>query len=499
MNRLPFPSLPPPPLREVEVSGLRRIALPPAGGPRERPIEGLLATPLPEPKEAFEVRDASWRIRSMDRLAADERPDSAFRRFHPSRSGLFLTTDRRRGPHYGGNETGVIHYDRSGRVTARATLPHGSRRFYCPPFGQALVTVSRRGIVRAYDESLAVILETPLEEAPETRAWESGLPEGRTEPEVFAPAIAIAPDARRWLFALDDRVWCMARDGRGLWGMRFPKAGWLRADDYYPEDEEPPDLGPPPPPEERRRPQKREILRFPGGMDLEEFIRVFGGDEAAEAGDERPDAPAPERPDPWMPEFIRERSRQEAETPFGALSVRKIEACDARPARPILDVAFSSSDDTAFLATRDDLIVAVDGDGEPLRVYEGLAGQRPPKRREAPGSIPGPADLSASPRDPRRIVHRDDYLYLTTAGQVYVLRGDTLLVVLDLGNEEDFYCARNGFFLHDPKRVRAFRKDGGFLGSVLSKDPIRRLYQAGTDTVIETRTRRAVVSGIPIW
>lgn len=80
-----------------------------------------------------------------------------------------------------------------------------------------------------------------------------------------------------------------------------------------------------------------------------------------------------------------------------------------------------------------------------------------------------------------------------------MLRGDALLVVLDLSREEDFYCTRNGFFLHEPKRIRAFRKDGGFLGSLLSKDPIRRLYRAGAETIIETRTRRAIVTGIAIW
>ena len=490
----------PPPLRESDLSAVRRIALPPAVAPWEHSFEELISTPLPETKDDFEVRDASWRLRGIERLPAAERPDPEFRRFHPSRSGLFLTTDQRRRPRYGGNETGAVRYDRSGGVAARKTLPHGSCRFYCPPFGRALVTVSRSGIVRAYDEDLRTILETPLEEAPEVKAWRSDLPEGRTDPEVFAPTIAISADAGRYLFGLDDRAWCVARDGRGLWGIRFPKAGWVTAEDYYGEDEEPPDLGPPPPPDERHLPQKREILKWPDGLSLDEFIAKFGGGGAGESDPPLPEERTIPESEVWMPRFIREVSRQEATLPFGEFSIRKIEAGDAGPAHPILDVAFSSSDDTAFLATRDGLVVAVDGDGEPLRVYEGFAGgDRPPNRREPPGSIPPPVDLSWTPREPRRIVHHDDHLYLMTLGQVYVLHGDTLLVVLDLGREEDLYCTRNGFFLHEPKRVRAFRKDGGFLGSVLSKDPIRRLYQAGTDTVIETRTRRAAITGIPVW
>ena len=486
----------PPPLREVEVSELPRIDLREAAGHRELPVGGDSA-PIPAPRDAFEVRDAYWRIVSMERLPRAARPDPALRRFHPSRSGLFVTTDRRHFPHYGGYETGAIHYDRSGRISARETLPQGSYRFYCPPFGQALIAVSRHGVAHAYDESLRMILETPLEEAPEVRAWKSGLPEERTDPMPFAPPIAIAPDADRYLFGLDDRVWCVNRRGRGLWGLRFPKAGWLSADNYYGEDEEHLDLGPPPAPDERHRTQKREVWKYPDEMNLDDF---FGSEKAVGPGNEQPDLPTPDEPVPWMPRFIREVSRREAVTPLGEVSLREIEVSDTRPAHFVLDVAFSSSDDTAFIATRDGLIFAVAGDGEALRVYDGIRGPwLSPGDEEIPGWIPSPADVSVSSRFPHRMVHHDDYLYLMTATQLYVLHRDALRVVLDLARHEDLYCTRRGFFLHQAKRIRAFRKDGGFLGSLLSKDPIRRLYQAGADTVIETRTRRAVISGIPVW
>ena len=486
----------PPPLREVEVSELPRIDLREAAGHRELPVEGD-STPLPALTDAFEVRDASLRIVGMERLPRAARPDPALRRFHPSRSGLFVTTDRRHFPHYGGYETGAIHYDRSGRISARETLPQGSYRFYCPPFGRALIAVSRHGVAHAYDESLQMILETPLEEAPEVRAWKSGLPEERTDPMPFAPPIAIAPDAGRYLFGLDDRVWCVDRRGRGLWGLRFPKAGWLSADDYYGEDEEPLDLGPPPAPDERHRTQGREVWKYPDEMNPDDF---FGSEKAVGPDKEQPGLPTPDEPVPWMPRFIREVSKREAVTPLGEVSLREIEVSDTKPAHFVLDVAFSSSDDTAFIATRDGLIFAVDGDGEALRVIDGIRGPwLSPGDEEIPGWIPSPADVSVSSRFPHRMVHHDDYLYLMTATQLYVLHRDALLVVLDLARHEDFYCTRNGFFLHQAKRIRAFRKDGGFLGSLLSKDPIRRLYQAGADTVIETRTRRAVVSGIPVW
>jgi hypothetical protein len=37
------------------------------------------------------------------------------------------------------------------------------------------------------------------------------------------------------------------------------------------------------------------------------------------------------------------------------------------------------------------------------------------------------------------------------------------------------------------------------LGSILSKDPIRRVYCSAEGLVVETRQRRAVVSGAQAW
>ena len=490
----------PPPLREVQVSEIPRIDLLQAATRQELPVGGGASTPFPALKGAFEVRDASWRIRSVEGLPPAARPDTALRRFHPSQSGLFMTTDRRRWPHYGGHETGAIHYGRTGSISAQETLPQGSYRFYCPPFGQALIAVSRHGVVHAYDESLRMILETPLKEAPEVRAWQTGL--RRQCDWAVAPPIAISADASRYLFALGDQVWCVAMNGLGLWGLRFPKAGWVSADDYYGEGEEHPDLGPPPSSDDLWQRQQREILRWehpaeqPDDVSLEDSL---GPGSVPNDDAEPPDTSKSIELDTWTPRFIRELSRRERATSLGDLSLRTVEVSDKKPTHGILDVAFSSSSDTAFIATRDGLMFAVDGSGNALRVYSGVGHNTDFPELPARFSIPSPVDLSIFSEDPRRIVHHDDDLYLTTATRLRVLHRDALLAVLDLARHEEFYCTRNGFFLHHAKRVRCFRKDGRFLGSVLSKDPIRRLYQAGADTVIETRTRRAVVSGIPVW
>jgi hypothetical protein len=71
--------------------------------------------------------------------------------------------------------------------------------------------------------------------------------------------------------------------------------------------------------------------------------------------------------------------------------------------------------------------------------------------------------------------------------------------LIDTFDGGDLIVAQTGFGLLEPKRLRWFREDGRYLGSVVSKDPIRRVYSAGDRTIVETRLRRVVFEGIPPW
>jgi hypothetical protein len=46
---------------------------------------------------------------------------------------------------------------------------------------------------------------------------------------------------------------------------------------------------------------------------------------------------------------------------------------------------------------------------------------------------------------------------------------------------------------------RWFNKEGGLLGSILSKDPIRRVYCSAEGMVVKTCQHRAAISGAPGW
>ena len=100
---------------------------------------------------------------------------------------------------------------------------------------------------------------------------------------------------------------------------------------------------------------------------------------------------------------------------------------------------------------------------------------------------------------PHRIVDTGDYLYLLTGTRLYVLHDDALHALVDTFDGGDLVVAQTAFGLLEKKRLRWFGEDGQYLGGVLSRDPIRRVYATGEGMVVETRQRRALVQGVPTW
>lgn len=140
----------------------------------------------------------------------------------------------------------------------------------------------------------------------------------------------------------------------------------------------------------------------------------------------------------------------------------------------IYATSFAGWSDAVFLASYTGRVVVVTKSGEPIRAY----------------------DIGAVPR---RIVDTGDYLYILTDTRLYVLRDETLHPIIDTFDGGDLIMAHTGFGLLEKKRFRWFREDGTYLGSIVTKDPIRRVYAAPGGIIVETRTRRAFVCGAPAW
>src|SRR5712692_8510635 len=75
-----------PRLREIDLNSLPYVPLPRA--PMRWGTQSARAHPQMQEAEAlFEIRDAPWQLASIEKLAAHERPDPAFRLLYPVDSG----------------------------------------------------------------------------------------------------------------------------------------------------------------------------------------------------------------------------------------------------------------------------------------------------------------------------------------------------------------------------------------------------------------------------
>ena len=100
---------------------------------------------------------------------------------------------------------------------------------------------------------------------------------------------------------------------------------------------------------------------------------------------------------------------------------------------------------------------------------------------------------------PHRVIEMGEFLYILTHPALYVLRHGSLENMIDVLDGGELVMAHNGFGLLEAKRLRCFSREGTLLGTVLSADPIRRIYPSGEGLVVESRLRRATISRPPPW
>ena len=140
----------------------------------------------------------------------------------------------------------------------------------------------------------------------------------------------------------------------------------------------------------------------------------------------------------------------------------------------IYAASFSGRTQDVFLAGYSGKIVQVNGEGQPIRAY----------------------DIGAVPR---QIIDTGDYLYLLTDTRLYTLRDDSLVGLMDTTESGELFVAQTGFGLLQKKCFQWFREDGTHLGTIATKNPIRRIYYTPQGMVVETRQRRAIIGGVTTW
>ena len=86
---------------------------------------------MQEAEALFEIRDAPWQLASIEKLAAHERPDPAFRLLYPVDCGLLMFDDLGHARGFGPIQALALRYDRSGGVAAKGGLARDIYHLVC--------------------------------------------------------------------------------------------------------------------------------------------------------------------------------------------------------------------------------------------------------------------------------------------------------------------------------------------------------------------------------
>lgn len=470
---------------EIDLTSMAYVPLPRSPSRWEETKAGKSYQEVPKPKNFFEVREADWCVESIRTIPQPERSDPAFRRMFPTESGLVMVDDLGKASDLGKIEAAALRYDRQGNLVAKDRLSYGVYRVGVHPRGRQLIAMSRDCIIHAYDENLGLRLEVPLDLTPEIRAFRRRfqIPGGQLKNHIRC--VALSQNADHYLFTAVDQAWCKDMSGETIWRVKLPvKEGWARAatpsDTFSTSSEVDDALGAidmslPFTPEDLKQRYRELSKRWhpdlnPGDPRAEERMKAINSAVEILTGLDK--TVLPSYADAM---FTRELSRDVFEV-AGTTVTLTIDlqmgerwACDW-----IYAAAFSTNSNAAYLAGYSGRVLLVDENGKGIRVYD-------------IGGVP------------RRIVDTGEFLYLLTDTRLYVLRDDALHALIDTFEGGDLVVAETGFGLLEKKRLRWFRSDGLFLGSVVSKNPIRRVYSTEQATVVETRQRRATIHGFPEW
>ena len=71
--------------------------------------------------------------------------------------------------------------------------------------------------------------------------------------------------------------------------------------------------------------------------------------------------------------------------------------------------------------------------------------------------------------------------------------------MVDTSDGGDLIIAQTGIGLLEKNRFRWLNEDGSYVGSVISKDPIRRAYWTPDGLILESRQKRVTIAGPGTW
>jgi hypothetical protein len=487
--------------RVLDFSGLPIVRLPmapPSWEEREEPGRtGVARKSGRRAEPRFVVDGNGWQLGVEETLAPAERPDPAFREvFHTGGYTHWLDPKgKREGFAYAHAVLRVT--DRTGRVTAERGLAHDGYRSDVNVDGTGILFLSREGVLHGYTGELTSFIEERIADMPEYEAQAERLGIELHELKNHVRCVAISTDRSRYLVTIVDEAWCVnTAIGAIVWGFRMPtKEGWTREVAGRSERTGTSaevqaalrlmQLDLPVSPEDVTQQYRKLVMRWHPDRNIGDLSATSRFQELQSAMALLTGADL---------SHLSARAVEQI-TYAQVLSTERFEldSFDERgEARPIgfelttslvvgekfaadwIYAANIGGDGRAFLAGYSGKVVVVSPMGIPERVY----------------------DIGAVPR---RIVEAGQHVYILTDTRLYVLAGDRLEALVDVYGASDVVVADRGFALLEHKAITWFTPDGRRVGTVRTKDPLRRAFWAEGALVVETRQHRAIVKGAAAW
>ena len=443
--------------------------------------------------ERFKVRGEGWVLANEERLAPADRPDPTFKDVFPTgRYTHWLDPKGKRVSfEYAASVLRVT--DREGQVVAERGLAHDVYRSDVNADGTGILFLSREGMLHGYTEALTPFIEEPLAHLPEYRAQADRFGIDARELKNHTRAVAISSDRTCYLVTVVDEAWCLdTATGQVVWGFRMPsKEGWTRVVADRSER-----TGTSAEVEAALQLMQLEIPVTPN--DITKQYRALAMRWHPDRNQADPNATARFQELGAAMELLTgadlsRLSGREVErvTYEQLLSTTRVCVPDARGGAVDMEFTISMSvsesfasdwiyaanlgkDGRAFLAGYSGKVVVVSPRGIPERVYD-------------IGSVP------------RHIADAGEHVYILTDTRLYVLAGDRLEALVDVYGASDVVVGDRGFALLEPKTVTWYTPEGRRVGSVETKDPLRRVLSTSSGLVVETRQHRARVTGAPSW
>lgn len=436
---------------------------------------------------AFALLEGSnWTLGAIKALPKAERPDTAFHIIAFTVDGALYADQLGKSEIASGRRGALRKFDRAGKVVADRAIDHDTYRVGCGPTSASCAIMDKEGGLHIYDGSLALVVERDLQSdrrvkehfrTTDTNYWG----EFRTQ----VRAVDVSADGQLHLFTLADEAWCCSSDGETVWGLRMPlNEGWVRAVGRSER------TGP--------RVQVEAALQTLGlalpvtPQEIKQRFRVLA---LRHHPDRNPSDPSAHRlmqqvneafeiltgVDPAMIDI--EVEVEESEVTYfrrvapdrvikaGLISL-EIWGPNGSAQDWIYGASFSAHGAGALLATYSGKVVEVDGAGVPVRVYD-------------VGTVPS------------EIVDTGNYLYFLTPTRLYVLEQRHRLVTLvDVFCQGRLLVSATGFGLLDSKCFQWFTPSGDKIGEVITRDPIRAVYDSVSGAMLETRQHRTAVRGL---